>query len=47
LTIRETLAAAVGGEDPFVLAGSKITIVFRITTESDILIGAGANRATK
>jgi Trypsin-co-occurring domain 2 len=42
-TIRATLAAAAGGEDPFVLDESKITIVFGVTSEGNISIGVNGS----
>lgn len=42
-TIRVTLAAAAGGEDPFVLEESKVTIVFGVTSEGDISIGVNGS----
>ena len=42
-TIRAALFAAAGGEDPFVLKESKVTIVFGVTSEGDISIGVNGS----
>jgi Trypsin-co-occurring domain 2 len=46
-TIRTTVAAAAGGEDPFALEESTIKIVFGVTTEGDISIGLNASLANE
>jgi NTP-dependent ternary system trypsin peptidase co-occuring protein len=42
-TIRATLAAASGGEDPFVLDEGTITIAFGVTADGDISIGVNGS----
>lgn len=42
-TIRATIAAAAGGDDPFTLNESTITIVFGVTADGDISIGVNGS----
>jgi hypothetical protein len=42
-TIRATIAAAAGGEDPFVLDESAIKIAFGVTADGDISIGVNGS----
>lgn len=46
-TIRATLTAAAGGEDPFTLDESTIKIVFGITVDGDISIGLNGSLANE
>jgi hypothetical protein len=46
-TIRATVAAAAGGDDPFALDESTIRIVFGVTSEGDISIGVNGNLANE
>lgn len=41
-TIRDTIAAAGGGEDPFVLTDSTVELVFAVTREGTIKLGVDA-----
>ena len=38
-TIRAALASAAGGDDPFILEDSNVTIAFAVTSEGSISIG--------
>jgi hypothetical protein len=45
-TIRAAVASAAGGDDPFVLNESTITISFAVTAEGTISIGVNGTSAT-
>jgi hypothetical protein len=45
-TIRAAVASAAGGDDPFVLNDSTITISFAVTAEGTISIGVNGSLST-
>jgi hypothetical protein len=45
-TIRAAVASAAGGDDPFVLDDSTITIPFAVTAEGTISIGVNGSLST-
>jgi hypothetical protein len=46
-TIRATIAATAGGEDPFILDESTVKIAFGITADGDISIGVNKSLSTE